>query len=126
MTMHLLPPMYSTTGHKKAKKKFASAAQKRESEQLERDWQNLQSKYTPSVTNRSKPIPVKSFMPTIPAGRGTNHIPSKSTGVGVATKADIPQYTGTKMLGIAVQHKSCLQPVFSENEAKDSATMRRG
>ena len=124
--MHLMSPSFSTTGHKKAKKKFASAAQKRESEQLEKDWQILQSKHKQSITNRGKPIAVKSFVPTIPAGRDTNHIPSKSTGVGTAAKADIPQYTGTKILGIAVQHKSCLQPVFTEEQAKESATMRRG
>jgi hypothetical protein len=35
-------------------------------------------------------------------------------------------YTGDKMIGIAVQHKSCLQPVFSKEAAIDSAKMRRG
>ena len=35
------------------------------------------------------------------------------------------EYTGDQMLGIAIMHKSCLQPVFSEQAAKDSASMRR-
>jgi hypothetical protein len=35
------------------------------------------------------------------------------------------QYTGTRLLGIAVLHKSCLQPVFSQEEAEAAAKMRR-
>lgn len=34
-------------------------------------------------------------------------------------------YTGTQVKGIAVMHKSCLQPIFSQQEAEDSAKMRR-
>lgn len=36
------------------------------------------------------------------------------------------QYTGTKMLGVGTMHKSNSVPVFSEQEALDIATMRRG
>lgn len=49
------------------------------------------------------------------------------SGVGVTgAKKEPQQYTGQKLLGIAVMHKSSLQPVFSKQAAKDSATMRRG
>lgn len=41
------------------------------------------------------------------------------------TAKPAPTYTGTKVLGIAVLHKSCLQPVFSQEEAEDVARMRR-
>lgn len=34
-------------------------------------------------------------------------------------------YTGDKVLGVTVLHKSCLQPVFSQEEAVDAAKMRR-
>jgi len=34
-------------------------------------------------------------------------------------------YTGDKMVGIAIIHKSCLQPVFSKEAAEDTAKMRR-
>jgi len=34
-------------------------------------------------------------------------------------------YTGRNLVGIAVMHKSCLQPVFTKQAAKDSANMRR-
>lgn len=35
------------------------------------------------------------------------------------------QYTGTKMLGVGVMHKSNSVPVFSDAEAKEISTMRR-
>ena len=44
---------------------------------------------------------------------------------GVGAQPAAKTYTGDKVLGIAVMHKSCLQPVFSEEAAKDSAKMRR-
>lgn len=34
-------------------------------------------------------------------------------------------YTGDKVLGVAVMHKSCLAPVFSQQEAEEIAKMRR-
>jgi len=34
-------------------------------------------------------------------------------------------YTGSKIIGIAVLHKSCLQPIFSQEEAINVAKMRR-
>lgn len=49
------------------------------------------------------------------------------SGVGVTgLKRQENTYTGIKLVGIAVMHKSCLQPVFSKQAAKDSANMRRG
>jgi hypothetical protein len=41
-------------------------------------------------------------------------------------KKEEQKYTGDKLIGIAVMHKSCLQPVFSKESARDSANMRRG
>lgn len=34
-------------------------------------------------------------------------------------------YTGDQMVGISIIHKSCLQPVFSQQAAQDAANMRR-
>ena len=34
-------------------------------------------------------------------------------------------YTGDQMIGISIIHKSCLQPVFSQQAAQDAANMRR-
>jgi hypothetical protein len=40
-------------------------------------------------------------------------------------KKEENKYTGDKLIGIAIMHKSCLQPVFNKESAKDSAQMRR-
>jgi hypothetical protein len=56
---------------------------------------------------------------------GTQDIPSLETRVLVCEAKDIKHYTGDKLLGIAILHKSCLQPVFSQEEAEDAAHMRR-
>ena len=34
-------------------------------------------------------------------------------------------YTGIEVIGVAVLHKSCLQPIFSNEHAVDAAHMRR-
>jgi hypothetical protein len=44
----------------------------------------------------------------------------------VCAKKETLFYTGDRLIGIAVMHKSCLQPVFSRQEAEDAAKMRRG
>ena len=36
-----------------------------------------------------------------------------------------PVYTGENIIGIAVMHKSCLQPIFNKQAAEDVAKMRR-
>jgi hypothetical protein len=43
----------------------------------------------------------------------------------VATKAAPKVYTGDKMIGIGVMHKSSLVPIFNDQAAKDLASMRR-
>jgi CRISPR/Cas system CMR subunit Cmr6 (Cas7 group RAMP superfamily) len=124
MTMHLMHAGFTTTGHKKAKKKFASSEQKRQHEQLEQEWAELKRKHA------SRPVAkvglTRKYSLVIPAGRGTAHIPSKSTGVGVAVKADVPVYTGNKIKGIGTMHKSNAVPVFSDEEAVEISKMRRG
>lgn len=44
---------------------------------------------------------------------------------GVCNSKQTPAYTGEKMLGVSIIHKSCLQPVFNEAAAVDAASMRR-
>lgn len=51
--------------------------------------------------------------------------PSLNTGVGNATRKEPMMYTGTRLRGIAVMHKSNLVPIFTDEEAVDVATMRR-
>lgn len=57
--------------------------------------------------------------------RTTKHIPSKVTEGHCTAPKVIPECTLPNLLGVSIVHKSCLQPVFSEQQAKDLASMRR-
>lgn len=126
MTMHLVGPWLSTTGKKKGKIKFASAEAKRQALALEAEWEQLQKKLQPKKAVQARALTRPIVMPKIPHGRDTtSHIKSVDTGVSVAAKKAAPQYTGDKVIGVSIVHKSCLQPVFSQDQAKDFASMRR-
>jgi len=109
------------------KKKSRPTAAARE---LDRSWQELMRRHgaplergarSKGVSARSRPQTKTQSTPTAEA------VPRDAfAGMrGVAARAPDKVYTGTKIIGIAVQHKSCLQPVFSVEEARDSARMRR-
>ena len=130
MTMHLEGPWLSTAGKKKGKVKFRNADEARKARELDQSWKELQKKWevTEAETKRNRAMKAEtlSYTLTPPPGRQTsNHIPSRSTGEGVAALKATPEYTGTEMIGISIIHKSCLQPVFNEQSAKDAANMRR-
>jgi hypothetical protein len=59
--------------------------------------------------------------------RQTSAIEPRKNKVDSGSTAPQPhkEYTGTNMIGISIIHKSCLQPIFSEEAAKDVANMRR-
>jgi hypothetical protein len=110
--------------------KFASADAKRTHEQLERDWIELKKKHgvedEERRRNRAMAAPNLIYSLNGPTDRASSsHIPSRGASTGSAPLKETPVYTGTKMIGIAVMHKSCLQPIFSDEEARDSASMRR-
>lgn len=65
------------------------------------------------------------FSDPVPYRRPSVHIPSLGTGIGNAPLKPQMEYTGSAVVGISVIHKSCLQPVFSQQEAVDAAGMRR-
>lgn len=58
--------------------------------------------------------------------RETPHYPSLNSGYHDTSRKEIPQYTGTAMLGIGTLHKSNAVPIFSSEDAKEQARMRRG
>lgn len=64
---------------------------------------------------------------TTPPGRETPRHPSLvTTGQGGGTKPiHGKRYTGTAMLGVATMHKSNAVPVFTDEDAKALAQMRR-
>ncbi len=66
-----------------------------------------------------------SLSPNTPTQRQTEYIPSRVTPGHSTAQAEHKVYTGDKLVGIAIMHKSCLQPVFSKEAAADTAKMRR-
>jgi len=129
--MHLVHPSLSMTGKKKGKMKFKSAEAKREYERLNQEWLDLKKRHGIEEQERKRKRALSAetltYKLSAPAGRATsNHIPSLNTGAAVATAAPAKVYTGTKMLGIGTMHKSNSVPIFSDEEAVQIATMRRG
>jgi hypothetical protein len=126
--MALAHPALNTTGRRKGKVKFKSAAEAQRARELEGEWQQLQKRW--GVTNSShtkKSTATLSYSLTTPQDRSTKHIPSVDTGhTGAVSSKQIPKYTGTKILGIGTMHKSNAVPIFSDEEAVSIATMRRG
>ena len=57
--------------------------------------------------------------------RETPKIASLDTGFVTCVKTFQNTYTGDKIKGIGTMHKSNAVPVFTDNEAKDIASMRR-
>ena len=129
MSMHLEGPWLSTTGKRKGKQKFASSDAKRKSEQLDKEWQELQKRWGVEADERKRQRAMEaeplSYTLSVPAGRSTAHIKSLGQDSGVATLAQPKVYTGTKVKGIATMHKSNAVPVFSDEQAIDISKMRR-
>jgi len=124
--MSLVGPWLNDLGNKKRKVKYASAEAKKRDLELQAEWNKLKAsidKTAKVIQPRSLTRPFPKLGP--PPGRETRFIPSLDTGAGVGAKKENPVYTGDKVLGVSIVHKSCLQPVFSETEAKDFASMRR-
>ena len=131
MSMHLHHPSLSLAGKKRGKVKFRNADEARKARELEASWKELQKKYEldAEAKKRQRAMAAQplSYKLTTPPGRSTTHnIPSRNTGDGIASTKQAPQYTGTKMLGIGVMHKSNSVPIFSDEEAVDISKMRRG
>lgn len=130
MSMHIHHPSLSLNGKSKAKKKFRNAEEARKARELEESWAALQKKWdvkpAAKKSGHTKSAGTAwSYSLSVPSERSTKHIPSLNSGAAVATLAETKQYTGDKVIGVAVLHKSCLQPVFNEQAAKDAASMRR-
>ena len=124
--MHIVHPSLSTTGKQKGKKKFRNAEEAQRARELEASWQNLEKKWAAVSKPASKKKPEKlEYSLSSPENRSTKHIKSLGTGVGVATLAPAKVYSGNKVLGVVVLHKSNLVPVFNHQAAEDAAKMRR-
>jgi hypothetical protein len=130
MTMHLAHPALTMGGKRKGKAKFRNSAEAQKARQLEADWKELQKKWEVDADDKKRKRALAaeplSYTLSAPAGRETQRIASRDTGhSGAVRTKDIPQYTGTKIIGIGTMHKSNAVPVFSDEEAKAISTMRR-
>lgn len=108
---------------KKIKKQIKKRQEKKMAEY--NDWLKSLDKYTPNFSKKKVNTdnvlkPNKRFI------RETPSYPSLETNGGVATKpVKGNSYTGSKMKGIGTLHKSNAVPIFTDEEAKDQASMRR-
>lgn len=128
MTMHMMHAAFTTTGKKKSKQKFKSAAHAARARENAENWQRLMEKWDVKPQVR-KPTKLASNTTNATVYRrecSTDHIPSLDTGKAVATKKDPMQYTGDAMIGIGQLHKSNAVPIFSKEDAIDISKMRRG
>lgn len=85
------------------------------------------AKKTVTVYSKYTPPPFKTKAAPVSAPRRADHsnLPSVTSSVASTAKKEPLMYSGDKLLGISVQHKSCLAPIFSQEEATDAAHMRR-
>jgi hypothetical protein len=97
---------------------------------LMKEWQAILAKHSKplergfkskSATNAAAPVLKES---TYTVTKTESH-KSRVTPGGSATVKPTHQYTGTSIVGIATLHKSCMQPIFSKQEAIEVAQMRR-
>jgi hypothetical protein len=131
MTMHLEGPWLSTGGKRKGKVKFRNSTEAQKARQLDADWKELQVKWGIEAEEKKRKRALAAepltYSLSAPAGRETKRIASLDTGhSGAVRTKDIPQYTGTKIIGIGTMHKSNAVPIFSDEQAVEISTMRRG
>ena len=127
MSMHLEGPWLNTTGKRKTKRRWASAEQKRQHDELAASWEKLKAKYDSATSVAVNKTAKKTYSPPVVVRRDTGpRTPSLDTGHTGAVNVKAPmQYTGTKVKGIGTMHKSNAVPIFTDDEAKDIAHMRR-
>ena len=130
MTMHLLPPMFSTTGKSKGKAKFRTAAHAQRARMNEESWEELQKRWGIEADEKKKQrglkAPVAQAKPA-PYRRDTGpRIASLETTGAQCVRPPEKVYTGDAMIGIGQLHKSNAIPVFSQQDAVDISKMRRG
>lgn len=105
----------------KSKKRKPSVKQK----QLADEWQKLIARTAPKksvkIQSDIRSIPKLS----VPPGRETPNYPSLNSKEYACSKKEAMYYTGDKMKGIGTLHKSNAVPIFTDEEAKDQAAMRR-
>jgi len=106
----------------KCKKRKVSKATKLQHEEWLASIQKITTNFSKS---KNKNISTKIPSSMAPFYRETPKYASLDTGFVTCAKTFQNEYTGDKIKGIGTMHKSTAVPVFSDNEAKDLASMRR-
>lgn len=91
--------------------------------ELKESWEELVKKTAPKKIFKEK-LSVEVFN-TKKYVRETPKIASLDTGHYNTFKKTVNKYTGNNMKGIGTLHKSNAVPIFTDEEAKDQASMRR-
>lgn len=127
MTMHLEGPWLSTTGKSKRKHKYRTAEAAQRARKNSENWKQLLDKHEVPAPTKRVPKRLEKGVYVEPKiyRRETPHIPSHSSGIGIAVRAPDKVYTGDKIKGIGTMHKSNAVPVFSDEEAIAISKMRR-
>lgn len=130
MTMHLAHPSLTMSGKRKGKVKFRNADEARKARELEMSWVELKKKWGVEEyeRKRKKALAAPVWQPEQKFHRGQHDPKPQSLSTwttGAVTIKQTQKYTGDKVMGVTIVHKSCLQPVFNQQEAIDAANMRR-
>lgn len=121
MSMHLAPVFVSTINQGKIKKKLTAPQQRALAEH--EAWLRKRGLHSEQLNARKPKKRVAEESTFTYESRCA--VPTSNT-VGNGFKKEENKYTGTKLLGVSVLHKSCLVPVFSKEDAVEIARMRRG
>jgi hypothetical protein len=123
--MHLEGPWLSMTGKRRGKIKFRSSEEARKARELAAEWERKQAEWKAM----SKPVTARAAKTAAPQVRAVAQEQPRSLNSWVKGACAVkpnPQYTGTKIIGIGTMHKSNAVPIFTDEQAKDISTMRRG
>ena len=125
MTMHLEGPWLSMTGKRRGKIKFRSSEEACKARELAAEWELKQAEWKAM----SKPVTARAAKTAVLLARAAPPELPRSLNSWVKGACAVkpnPQYTGTKIIGIGTMHKSNAVPIFTDEQAKDISTMRRG
>ena len=128
MTMHLAHPSLSLNGKKKGKKKFRNAEAAQRARQQQAEWSDLKLRWgAEDDKKKSTKSATKSYVPPAhPNFKKRDHVQATDPAkFDPCTKNPDRVYTGDKIIGIGVMHKSNAVPIFSAQEAIDISSMRR-
>jgi hypothetical protein len=95
--------------------------------ELQSEWEELVNR-TKMIFSTKKPPQKVNFTQKLspkPFVRETEYYPSKDTGYYNTFRKPDRYYTGDNMKGIGTLHKSNAVPIFTDEEARDQANMRR-